>query len=300
MNRIGHKRRTKIGTWSISICLHLVAIIIFSRLGLSQNPKSVAINRAPETKISRVKEIIDSVPIMPRPKISKAIGTHTSINLNIPVNPANFQPSPRPATIAKLASAGATATLPTNSSASSVEFFGNRSYQRKICYIVDASGSMQGIFSSVRQNLKQSIQNLQPDQYFNIIFFGSGTLLHFNGTQLVRAAQKNKIAAYTFIDDATPGGATNAMTALTEAMRLRDSLGKAPEMIYFLTDGFELSDQQSGEFLYQLLNFRKNLAPETKINTIGFWAQPADCRLLRKIAQKCNGTFIQWSMDSNE
>ena len=300
MNRIGHKPRTKIGTWSISICLHLVAIIIFSRLGLSQNPKSVAINCTPETKISRVKKIIDSVPVMPRPKISKTVGTHTSINLNIPATPTNFQPEPKPAVIAKLASVGAATTLPSNNSVSSVEFFGNRSYHRKICYIVDASGSMQGIFSSVRRNLKQSIQNLQPDQFFHIIFFGSGTLLHFDGTQLLRAAPKNKTAAYTFIDDITPAGTTNAMAALTTAMHLQDSLGKAPEMIYFLTDGFELSDQQSGEFLYQLLNVRKNLAPQTEINTIGFWAQPADCRLLREIAQKCNGTFTNWSMDSNE
>ena len=300
MNRIGHKRHTKIGTWSISICLHLVAIVIFSRLGLSQSPKSLAINQTPETKISRVKEIIDSVLIIPRPKISKAIGTHTSVKLNVPVNPTNFQPAPKPAALAKLASAGTATTLPADSFTSSVEFFGSKSYHRKICYIVDASGSMQGIFSSVRQNLKHSIENLQPDQYFHIIFFGSGTLLHFDGSQLVRATQKNKTAAYTFIDGVIPGGTTNAMAALTGAMRLRDGLDKSPEVIYFLTDGFELSDQQSGEFLYQLLNLRKNLASETEINTIAFWAQPGDCRLLSNIAQKCNGTFTQWSMDSNE
>ena len=243
MNNISHKRRTKIGAWTVSICLHLIAIVIFSRLALSQSPKSIAISQTPETKISRIKEILEASPVTPLPKITNPARTFAQPKLKAPARAVGFQAELKPNTLAELASAITTDHLPADSITSSVEFFGSRSYKRKICYVVDASGSMQGIFSSVRENLKQSIQNLQPDQYFNIIFFGSDTLNHFRRDRLARAAAQNKTSAYAFIDSAIPAGVTNALDALASAMRLRDSLGKAPEIIYFLTDGFELTEK---------------------------------------------------------
>ena len=300
MNNIGHKRRAKVGTWTISICLHLIAIVIFSRLALSQSPKSIAINRTPQTKIARIKEILDTSPVTSLPKITNPSQTFAQPKLKLPAKPISFQAEPKPNTLAKLASTATPASLPDEGITSSVEFFGSKTYKRKICYVVDTSGSMQGIFSSVRQNLKQSIQDLKPDQYFNIIFFGSDTLRHFRRDQLTRASLPNKTAAYAFIDNTIPAGLTNALDALTSALRLRDSLGKAPGVIYFLTDGFELTNQQSSQFSHQLLNIRKNLAPETIINTIGFWAQPIDCELLSEIAWRCGGNFTQIRTDNNE
>ena len=299
MNYTGRKRHIKIGTWTVSICLHLIAIVIFSRMALSQSPKSIVITRPVETKISRIKEIIETPPVTPRPKINTPSQKHTSFKLNLPTNLTPFQPGlgTKPETLAALAS---TAALPTESISSSVEFFGSRSYDRKICYVVDASGSMQGFYSNVRENLKQSIQNLQPDQFFHIIFFTSDTLIRFDGNQLVRAKPSTKTAAYRFIDTITPAGTTNALDALLCAMRLRDSFDNSAQIIYFLTDGFELTSRQSSRFLYKLFETRKNLAPRIKINTIGFWTQPQDCELLNKIARQTGGTFTRIRTDSNE
>ena len=299
MNYTGRKRHIKIGTWSVSVCLHLVAIVIFSRMALSQSPKSMVISRRVETKISRIKEIIETPPVTLLPKINVPSQKYTSFKLNLPTNLTDFQPKPatKPESLATLASAAA---LPTESIDSSVEFFGSKSYDRKICYVVDASGSMQGFFSNVRENLKQSIQNLRPDQFFHIIFFTSDTLIRFDGNQLLRARPSTKTAAYSFIDAVTPAGTTNALDALTAAMRLRDSFDKSAEIIYFLTDGFELTTRQSSQFLYKLLEFRKNLAPQIKINTIGFWTQPQDRKLLSKIAGQTGGTFTRIRTQGNE
>ncbi|NIA16979.1 MAG: VWA domain-containing protein [Planctomycetes bacterium] len=302
MNYTGRKRHIKTGAWTISVCLHLIAIVIFSRMVLSQSTKSIVIPRRVEAKISRIKEIIDNPPVTPLPKINALARKKGSFEPEVATNLTTFEPKPaaNPETLATLASAGSAAALPSKSIGSSVEFFGSRSYNRKICYVVDASGSMQGFFGNVRENLKQSIQNLQPDQFFHIIFFTSKTLIRFEGSRLIRARASTKAAAYRFIDTVTPAGTTNALDALAGAMRLRDSFGKSPEIIYFLTDGFELTTRQSSRFLDKLLELRNNLAPRIKINTIGFWTQPEDYELLSKIARRTGGTFTRIRTQGNE
>jgi hypothetical protein len=41
----------------------------------------------------------------------------------------------------------------------------------------------------------------------------------------------------------------------------------------------------------KIATMRRRLSPESRINTIGFWAQPADCELLRAIALESQGRF---------
>ena len=299
MNYTPRKRHIRIGTWTVSICLHLIAIVIFSRMALSQSQKSIIITRPVETKISRIKKIIETPPVTPRPKINTTSQKHTSFKLNPAINLTHFQPKLE-TKLKPLAALASTSALPTERIDSSVEFFGSKSYDRKICYVVDASGSMQGFFSNVRENLKQSIQNLQPDQFFHIIFFTSNTLIRFETNQLIRARPSSKTAACSFIDIITPSGATNALDALASAMRLRDSFDNSAQIIYFLTDGFELTSRQSSRFLHKLLELKKNLAPRIKINTIGFWTQPGDCELLSKIARQTGGTFTLIRTGSDE
>ncbi len=96
-----------------------------------------------------------------------------------------------------------------------VEFFGQFTDVRKICYVVDCSGSMHGRLGLVKQQLKTSIASLQPDQFFYIIFFLQGDRLIESGdTYLIRATPHTKAKAYDFIDSVRPAGTTEPLNAL--------------------------------------------------------------------------------------
>jgi hypothetical protein len=75
-------------------------------------------------------------------------------------------------------------------------------------------------------------------------------------------------------------------------MRCRDSSGEAPAVIYFLTDGFDLAPRDADDLPAAVGSLRKQLAPAAKINTIGFWTQPHDCDVLKKIATDSGGEFV--------
>lgn len=151
---------------------------------------------------------------------------------------------------------------------------------------------MQGIFGQVREKLKSSIELLQPNQHFNIIFFGDGRLIEFTDKGLVRASATVKEAAQKFIDQVRPTGTTNAAEALERAVKLRDEKAAAPELIFFLTDGFELTGQQGGRELERIGNIFDRFGPKTKVNTIGFWPNQDDRRMLKMIANRTNGEFV--------
>ena len=177
---------------------------------------------------------------------------------------------------------------------SGIEFFGSWTDQRKICYLVDCSGSMQGIFGRVKKQLKDSVMALQADQYFCIIFFGSNRLFEFGDGRLRRATKLTKSQACDFIESIQPAGQTNAAMALKRAIQIRDSKGKRPSLIYFLTDGFELTAKDQNSFIRKVEILLRKSAPQTKINTIGFRPQDDDRKMLETIAKQSKGqaTFI--------
>jgi len=195
--------------------------------------------------------------------------------------------------IARSASADAKSSPVTRSryTAPQVEFFGSRLDQRKVCFVVDASGSMLGLFSAVRAHLADCIQGLQPDQYFSVIFFNNNVYESSPGA-IVRATQAAKTAAASFAKSIEPAGPTNPLAAIERAMRARDASGDAPALIYFLTDGFDLTPRAADDLPAAVEALRKQLAPGVKINTIGFWTEPHDCDVLRKIARQSGGQFV--------
>ena len=159
---------------------------------------------------------------------------------------------------------------------------------------------MQGVFRQVQDKLKQSIQALAPDQYFYIIFFGGDRLYEFGAGslyvgqagRLLRASPKAKSAAYNFIDSIKPWGQTNAWQALQRAVQIRDSKGGSPSVIYFLTDGFELTEQDAHKLPQKVAELLREFAPTAKINTIGFWPASTDREILQSIAEQTGGQCI--------
>ena len=175
-----------------------------------------------------------------------------------------------------------------------VEFFGRKSVVQRVCYVVDCSGSMYGSMYLVKDQLKQSILNLNAQQAFSVVFFTQGQKIMTLGDGMLRPATvKAKSKAVKLIESVRPGGSTNAEHALQWAMKLKDADGHRPEVIYFLTDGFDLDADRSKAFVKRVDRMRRSSAPAAVLHTIGFWPQPQDRQMLQSLAQNAGGEFIE-------
>jgi Mg-chelatase subunit ChlD len=153
---------------------------------------------------------------------------------------------------------------------------------------------MFGRFEPVRSQLKDSIERLAADQFFYILFFQDGDRILESGRGVfVRANSAAKKTAIDFIEQIRPSGPTNAVGALRRAMQIRDSIGQGPELIYFLTDGFDLQENGAQGFAEQIETLRKTLAPRAKINTIGFLIEETDLKILQDVAKTSGGQFTR-------
>jgi hypothetical protein len=281
-----------------TVFVHATALTIFAGIKLSQTAP-VGLQTTATASISQASVLAARPSIMPKPKviteskqkgIVKTAGQGLSANIS-PVFDAPKQDSqpPIPAIESPQVYPGSSDT--DQMTTAQVEFFDSHAQGRRICYVVDCSGSMQGLWEPVKKQLIESIGQLQPDQYFSVIVFGAGNILESGAGLLVRATEKAKKEAYDFISAIQPKGATNAAAALEQAIKIRDRSGEGPSVIYFLTDGFELSEKDNFRFAHQVATMLKSFAPKTQVNTIGFWPDDRDRKLLEMIARQSGGQF---------
>lgn len=281
-----------IWAWGVSIFVHFFLLAGLTLVKFSPEKQKPAIARTPATRITRIKEAMHSSCVIPKPKIKRPFTQPCLLSpaqLSIP----NIPPDRTADDLACLAvkSSDSSSRLPYSKiSPEETEFFGCPLGARKICFVVDCSGSMHGMFQRVAERLKNVIMSLEPDHYFYIILFRDRLIENGNG-QLVRATGRAKLEARDFVDGVTPEGRTNAIAALERAMKIQDNHGCKPAVIFFLTDGFELLPEDNILLPQRLAAMRKRLSPETKINTIGFWTKPIDCAILRAIALESGGEF---------
>ncbi|MHC4666052.1 MAG: hypothetical protein ACYS9T_08870, partial [Planctomycetota bacterium] len=192
--------------WAVSVALHLVVLTVFGVVKFSQLKNQIEQRQAPTAKLHQIEELARAARLMPKPKVSKAYSERFVKKGTDRLLPTGriFEPvKPRAPNLEDLGgssvSQGALLLSGDLNLPHTVDFFGSLTERRKVCYVVDCSGSMQGIFREVQKKLKESVENLQPDQYFCIIFFGGDKLFEFGDGRLLRATQKTKSAAYAFI-----------------------------------------------------------------------------------------------------
>lgn len=287
--------------WMASIAVHLIVLTVFGLVKFSRSRTQLRDVPIPMATVSQIQKVIEAAPIIPKPKINKSnrvafAGSVNSAEYKLEEGQIFEEPKPGNKTLGELAKPSVSESvyiLPGSKILSpEVEFFGSFTDRRKVCYLVDCSGSMQGVFGRVQRELKESIRALQADQYFYIIFFGADKLFEFGGGRLLRAGEKAKSSAYNFIDSIQPAGLTNAPAALGRAVQIRDGRGVSPSVIYFLTDGFELTAEGTEVFSQEVADLLKRFAPGTRINTIGFWTQDSDRQMLKEIARQSGGEFV--------
>jgi len=287
-----------IWAWGLSIVFHALLLALFAVVGFSKSSGSSSTTAAPKISVNQIQELAQMPIMLPKPKIKNASSTFKT-----PLDSQRFalvsdpdkKNSSRPDTTAQGLSHLASILMPAPPTATdSTDVLSTHAVDlRKICYVVDCSASMFGRLTPVKQYLKASINNLRPDEFFYIIFFLEGQkLLESGDGKLIRATERAKLKASLFIDTVCLGGTTDAVNGLKRAMKIKDSDGKPPEIIFFLTDGFDLQNQTTSDFPARLGQLRTQLAPKTMINTIAFQPRPKDRQILKTIAEQTGGQFI--------
>ncbi|ARN57519.1 vWA domain-containing protein [Sedimentisphaera salicampi] len=176
-----------------------------------------------------------------------------------------------------------------------IEFFGNVASARKVCFVVDCSGSMLGFFGEVKQRLNEAITNLKQDNFFAIIVFRGSDILELEQGKLIRASDKGKQTGLQMVESIPmPMGGPDAMEAVKKAIEYKDSIGDHAGVIYFLTDGFDYAG-----FSMEVERYRKEYAPAVKIHTIGFRTNSKDAAMLRRMAENSGGKFTLYSEGVN-
>ena len=282
----------------MSVFFHLAVLAALAAAQFSPAVAKDADNHALTARIYQVRQILENPPAAPKPKVKMPGGT----GLNKPpenlLTPGTFSRQTAPDITnndeQSLSQTPQSIFSPAGTPAFNQQagFLGSRTDTRTIIYLVDCSGSMQGLFGWVQQQLKISIEQLRQNQYFSIIFFGNDGIFELDRDSLLRAGDKNKSQALNFIDSMKPAGRADALEALKKAIKIQTSQSdNGNAVIYFLTDGFELAE--NSEVLdKQITDLLNRLGPSTQINTIGFWPLEQDRVALEQIAQRSGGTFL--------
>jgi hypothetical protein len=158
-------------------------------------------------------------------------------------------------------------------------FFGVRGGGKRICFVVDMSGSMQGPkFDRLKQELTQAIQGFKPEQLFSVAFFhGAPELLD----QAWMRNDRDGARAVQLIAQQGTGGGTDPTGAFQFAFQ---NLSPVPDCIFFMTDG------QIPPNTPDLLRSLNNGAQKTVIHAINF-GEPASEVIMKQIAQENTGTY---------
>jgi hypothetical protein len=310
-------KRDGVTIWAatISVVIHLTILAVLATVSVSPAKQSQD-RSGPTAKFGRsqITYLMNAARTLPKPKIKEPAeqSTRTIQGLSTQYKTAvELKGNPAPLTVAGefggVADLGASidpAESPASQSVSGdyipqtvipqsrTEFFGSTTEKRKICYLVDCSGSMQGLFGRVKKELRKSIDGLEQDQYFAVIFFGKGELIEFEGGKLIRASVKNKQAAYDFIEQVQPAGQGDGIAALNKALNIRDSSGSAPQTIYFLTDGFDIAGESDANTELKAAEKFAQSSAKTQINPIAFWPQEQDKKILELICEKSSGQLV--------
>jgi hypothetical protein len=166
----------------------------------------------------------------------------------------------------------------------STEFFGIGGYGQTFVYVVDASDSMNDAnkFERARYELLQSIEQLNSDQRYYVIFYNSAAY-PMDAPAPLLATPDNIAKTTEWINFVEPTGGTNPLPALLMALTLR------PDAIYFLSDG------QFDPGVMNQLRFRNR--PNVKlhvrqipIHTVAFFDRIAE-GLMRMIARNSGGEY---------
>jgi hypothetical protein len=151
---------------------------------------------------------------------------------------------------------------------------------RRVVYVLDGSGSMMSKFDLLRKAVTKAVDDLKPNQFFNVVIMHEDEGAPFT-KQALAATDANKKLFNIFLRKSQPHGSSDPVPAL------RFAFSQNPEVVYFLTDGdFPNNNQVIAEIR------KLNSAHRTKIHTIAFVERGEEYeKVLRLISDQSGGTF---------
>ncbi len=123
---------------------------------------------------------------------------------------------------------------------------------REYVFIVDVSGSMHGFPLEVSKALiKEIIQNLRAEDYFNILFFAGGSKVL--SPHPLPAREENKGKALDMLEEQRGGGGTRILPALKRALSLEKREGFS-RIVVIATDGYVAVEKEVFDLMRDHLN----------------------------------------------
>jgi Ca-activated chloride channel family protein len=152
---------------------------------------------------------------------------------------------------------------------------------REIVYVIDTSGSMQGLsIQQARNALALAIERLGPADRFNVIQFNSTTEVLWDEAR--SATPANRAAAKSWVEGLRANGGTEMAGALEAALVGSDEPGLVRQVV-FLTDGSVGNEDQLFGIIRQRLG-------DTRLFTVGIGSAP-NGHFMTKAAEFGHGTF---------
>jgi hypothetical protein len=150
----------------VSLLIHGAVFTAFAFLDVSGETGNTATSRPAAVSVTQIERVVARSPIIPKPSVKRVDLSGSSGKRPMLLESEKKQAITNSAEMVgdisdQLESellAGQFDTTP------ATNFFGSTTHLRKICYVVDASGSMQGRLGMLVRKLKESIGSLEPDQ----------------------------------------------------------------------------------------------------------------------------------------
>lgn len=157
--------------------------------------------------------------------------------------------------------------------------------KRNVVFVLDVSGSMQGeALDQAKRALAFAINDLQEDDYFNIVTFSSNASQLWHRSEPARAAFKDEAFAFIYALEANGG------TEINQALKLAFALPLVQEpnehhlnQMLFITDGSVHNENELMQTIYQQLG-------DYRLFTVGIGSAP-NAFFMTQAANAGKGTF---------
>lgn len=171
-------------------------------------------------------------------------------------------------------------------------------FARKIVYVIDTSGSMQGKpLEATKSALCAALSELNPEDSFNIIAFNGRTFL-FSSTLKLATKETIDNAMEWMSVNLVPGNGTNISLALNKAMEMLSDTHNSLPMIFLVTDGAVEDERHLCDTAKSLLSTMSPICPRIHTFGIGLFCNHYFLRMLAMIGRGQN--YAAYDVDSVE
>jgi Ca-activated chloride channel homolog len=159
---------------------------------------------------------------------------------------------------------------------------------KELVFVLDTSGSMEGFpIEKAKETMKLALDNLYPDDTFNLITFSGDTHVLF--PQPVHATRENLLKAQRFLASRQGSGGTEMMDAIRAALDSSDEQDHV-RIVCFMTDG------EVGNDMEIISEVQKH--PNARVFAFGIGSSP-NRFLLDKMAEHGRGEVEYVSLEDD-